>query len=322
MMTRRWLCLIVCGLIAAAGLLLWPGHWLPRATANVTLVSFTATSLPGQPEIYVEWETATEFDTIGFFIARSDAYTSTQWSRISGFIQHQGDTVVGAQYYFIDDNTVLNQTYFYRLEVINTDQTIDYHGPIWATAGVPATNTPTATLTPVATSTRTPTSTPTLTPSRTATPPGAQSANPTASSGNGSVVTPRIVSGATVTPVPTVPAGASGPIASDAAPTPAPQESGAQPFAPVPTLAPSVPNATEVAVAAPPPAGVDSAAAPAPTLAPADAASAVLEPVVIAAEETPSAAPASSTGSAPLILIGAALLFLGLAFVILRQARS
>ena len=39
----------------------------PYATPqNVTLTSFTATSLLGQPEIYVEWKTAAEFDTVVF----------------------------------------------------------------------------------------------------------------------------------------------------------------------------------------------------------------------------------------------------------------
>lgn len=39
----------------------------PYATPqNVTLTSFTVTSLLGQPEIYVEWKTAAEFDTVVF----------------------------------------------------------------------------------------------------------------------------------------------------------------------------------------------------------------------------------------------------------------
>jgi hypothetical protein len=104
---------------------------------NVTLVSFTAITLPGLPEIYIEWETATELDTVGFFIARSDSVIDP-FTRVSHFIPSEGDPIVGAQYYFLDKTTALNQTYYYRLEAINTDQTIDYYGPISATAGVPA----------------------------------------------------------------------------------------------------------------------------------------------------------------------------------------
>jgi hypothetical protein len=61
---------------------------------------------------------------------------------------------------------------------------------------------------------------------------------------------------------------------------------------------------------------------PVPTLVPADAVPAVVAPVVIATEAAPSSAPANTTNSGALVLIVAAVLFLGLAFVILRQARQ
>ena len=103
---------------------------------NVTLISFTAASLPGQPEIYLEWETATEFNTLGFFVARSDSAQGS-YIRVSDFIPHEGDTVVGAQYDWIDETTELGHTYFYRLEEITANQTSVFYGPIVATAGSP-----------------------------------------------------------------------------------------------------------------------------------------------------------------------------------------
>jgi hypothetical protein len=103
---------------------------------NVTLISFTATSLPGQPEIYVEWETATQFGTLGFFVVRSNFAQGT-YARVSDFIPREGDDLTGAQYDWIDETTVLSQTYFYRLEEINTDQISVFYGPIVATAGSP-----------------------------------------------------------------------------------------------------------------------------------------------------------------------------------------
>jgi hypothetical protein len=212
---RRWLLLIICGFIFAAGLALGPGGWLPSAYANVTLVSFTATYLPGTQEMRIEWETATEFDTVGFFIARGDI-SSGPFAQVSPFIQHEGDSVVGAVYEFTDETTELNQTYYYRLEVINTDQTIDYHGPITATTGVPAagTATPTRTSTFTATPTRTPT--PTATPT---TQPDTEDVDPPAASDDRIVATPRAATGATITPRPTMASGSSNPVAFAVTPT-------------------------------------------------------------------------------------------------------
>ena len=103
---------------------------------DATLVSFTAASLLGQPEIYVEWETAAEFDTVGFFVVRSDLAQGS-YVRVSDFIPHEGDIIIGAQYDWIDEVTELGHTYFYRLEEITTDQISIFYGPIVATAGSP-----------------------------------------------------------------------------------------------------------------------------------------------------------------------------------------
>lgn len=103
---------------------------------NVTLTSFTATSLLGQPEIYVEWKTAAEFDTVGFFVARSD-FAQGPYVRVSAFIPHEGNTITGAQYDWIDEVTELGHTYYYRLEEITADQISIFYGPIVATAGSP-----------------------------------------------------------------------------------------------------------------------------------------------------------------------------------------
>ena len=103
---------------------------------NVTLISFTAASLPGLPEIYVEWETATELDTVGFFVVRSDSAQGL-YARVSDFIPHEGDILTGAQYDWVDETTELGHTYFYRLEELTVDQTSMFYGPIVATAGSP-----------------------------------------------------------------------------------------------------------------------------------------------------------------------------------------
>jgi hypothetical protein len=291
---------------------------LQAQEANVVLVSFTASSVLGEPEIYLEWETATEFDTVGFFIARSSSATG-EFTIISEFMQHEGDTVVGAQYFYIDEDTVLNQTYYYRLDVLNTDQSTDYHGPIAAVAGVPPTITPTPSRTPTITPTSTPTSMPS--PTATATTQSSASDNSTPASSSDSVATPRPVTGATVTPRPTLSSNPANPIVSAATATLSTVTDDSQPTAdvfasPLPAIVAAAPvaQATSVVFAGAP----ESAPAPAP----ADAIPVAMAPVVVVTEAAPAAAQANAPNNPALLLLGAAVLFLGIAFVILRQARS
>ncbi len=333
MIKQSRLLLLLCGFILVAGLALWPGNWLSHAYANVTLVSFTAASLPGQPEIFIKWETATEFDTVGFFIARSDSATGT-FTRVSDFIPHEGDTVVGAQYDFIDETTVLNQTYYYRLEVLNTNQTVDTHGPIAAVAGVVPSPTPTVTQTPTATAT--PTATPTSTPTTTRTPtltltprPGTTSTNtPVPTNPPAASPTPRLVAGATVTPRPATgnvsvpPTASSGATQEPGAPsvqTQSPLDATA-----IPGSLPSAPELTAPTpvVNLPAPSAGEVAAAPAtPQLAPTLAAPGGEQPVVVVTEAAvPTSKPAESRNGGLLLIIGAAVFLLVGAFLLLRQA--
>ena len=106
------------------------------APLDVTLIRFSATSLPGQPEIYVEWETATEFDTLGFFVMRGNL-AQGPYTRISDFIPHEGNTLTGAQYGWIDRTATLGHTYYYRLEEITVNQTSIFYEAVPATSGSP-----------------------------------------------------------------------------------------------------------------------------------------------------------------------------------------
>ncbi len=148
------------------------------ARANVTLVSFTAA--PGDGEVDINWETATEIDTAGFFVRRSEAENG-EFARISDFIPAEGDGLTGATYEYLDEGLTNGMTYFYQLEAIDYDQSVEFFGPISVTlsgGGATPTLTPTDTSTPqgnpTATSTsrktKTPTHTPTRTPTRTRVP--------------------------------------------------------------------------------------------------------------------------------------------------------
>jgi len=117
----------------------------PRATANITLLSFTAIALNGQPEIFVKWETATEIGVAGFYVQRSLTNQPASFANISPFMPAEGGSLTGAVYNWLDDMTTLNTAYYYRLQEIPTDATrppIVYE-PVMVIAGVAATPTPT-----------------------------------------------------------------------------------------------------------------------------------------------------------------------------------
>ncbi len=329
-MISKWYQFLVlsCVFLLTAGLTSWPGNWSLRADANVSLISFTANSVPGLPEIYLEWVTGTEIDTAGFYIQRGDS-AAGPFTRVSDFIPSEGDSVTGAQYSEVDADTELNAIYYYRLEVVNTNQTSDYYGPIRAVAGTPATEVPDVTNTPTSTPTPTPTRTPTLTFIPSATPTthlNAASVNPTATSNIVSAATPLPITGETITPRPTSANSSLNPVIPTATPKLSLVATSSSQSAPNNTSVPSVPNAVNVATAVPPSPQIlsaqdDLSAAPAPTLVPADANPAVVAPVVIATEDVSAASPVGNTNGDALVLVVAAILFLGLAFVILRQAR-
>ena len=142
-MSRRkllWISLVF--LLGAVSVL---GGKPPRATANVTLISFTATALNGLPEVFVKWETATEIDVAGFYVQRSLTNQAASFANVSPFVPAEGDSLTGAVYDWLDDTTTLNTAYYYRLLEMPTDAgklPIAYD-PVWVMAGVAATPTPT-----------------------------------------------------------------------------------------------------------------------------------------------------------------------------------
>jgi hypothetical protein len=98
--------------------------------------------LVGQPEIYINWETATELDTAGFYIQRSLTNQADAYARVSPFQPAQDGGVTGAVYDWIDEMTTLNTTYWYRLEEVTTAQVTVLYDSVSVIAGVAATPTP------------------------------------------------------------------------------------------------------------------------------------------------------------------------------------
>ncbi|MFZ0546506.1 MAG: hypothetical protein WAM60_13760, partial [Candidatus Promineifilaceae bacterium] len=106
----RWLFILafIIGLAA-----IWPSKVNALPQEVITLLYFRGT---GQDNaIFLEWETATEFETEGFIVKRADSQAGpyTQLDQI-GFIPAEGGGIIGAYYHALDDVNVVNgQTYWY-----------------------------------------------------------------------------------------------------------------------------------------------------------------------------------------------------------------
>ncbi len=148
--------------------------------AAVTLVSLDA--YPGNQQVILEWETATEADMLGFYVTRNDQLNGN-YTRVSPFIFTQGTAVSGLIYQYIDLNLTNGKTYYYKLEAVDNNYNSEFFGPVTAIP-LEVTPTKTQTLTQTSstqsgskTSTATITSTPTIdltqskTPTRTSTSP-------------------------------------------------------------------------------------------------------------------------------------------------------
>jgi hypothetical protein len=128
--------------------------------AAVTLVSFVAN--PGNQQVILEWETATEADMLGFYITRNNQ-SKGNYTRISPFIFTQGTTVSGLVYQYIDGNVINGQTYYYKLEAVDNTYNSEFFGPV-SVIPLQTTSTHTQTITQTSsTQSLTRTSTPTIT---------------------------------------------------------------------------------------------------------------------------------------------------------------
>lgn len=102
------------GGLVLAGLLLLAGGVLLPAPATVTL----------------EWKTASEVETVGFLIYRSETPTGPYTRITPQLIPAADDPLLGGQYRYEDTSAVPGQTYYYQLEDVETDGTTTRHGPI------------------------------------------------------------------------------------------------------------------------------------------------------------------------------------------------
>lgn len=93
-------------------LLLLGALWLVLAGAILY------TQLAGPAEIEIEWVTETEFETAGFNIYRSESPAGSFVQINERLIPSQGDPAAGSAYAFLDRGVMAGQTYYYRLEEV------------------------------------------------------------------------------------------------------------------------------------------------------------------------------------------------------------
>jgi hypothetical protein len=70
------------------------------------------------PKIIFTWETASEVDTAGFIIHRSDSADGPFFPITGTPVLAQGDPLVGDQYEYVDTNVIWGRRYFYKLEEV------------------------------------------------------------------------------------------------------------------------------------------------------------------------------------------------------------
>ena len=86
--------------------------------------------LNGHPSITIEWSTASELDTAGFNLYRSDSQKNEGIKVNNGLIPASSDPLDGGNYTYEDNQVVTGIIYFYTLEEIETSGKTNILGQI------------------------------------------------------------------------------------------------------------------------------------------------------------------------------------------------
>jgi hypothetical protein len=103
------------------------GLWLVLLLTGLTACSPTS-------RVVVEWTTASEINTSGFNLYRSERADGPYVKINAQVIPASTDPLVGGQYRFEDVTVTAGQTYYYELEDVELDGASTRHGPIVVTA--------------------------------------------------------------------------------------------------------------------------------------------------------------------------------------------
>jgi predicted secreted protein len=78
----------------------------------------------------VRWQTASEFDALGFHVYRSRGHA---WKRLTHTLIVAKGSVAGASYRFLDRTAKRGVAYRYRIKAVNRDGTTSWFGPVRVT---------------------------------------------------------------------------------------------------------------------------------------------------------------------------------------------
>jgi hypothetical protein len=130
---KRWL--PGMAMLSVAVLVLWPLS--QPAPSSVILNYFRAAWHADLETVIIEWQTATELNTIGFIVQRSES-ASSGFVDITEVIPAVGDQLSGWTYDPVADDPdtlVIGTTYWYRLIIINATPPNDEIAPVAVLAG-------------------------------------------------------------------------------------------------------------------------------------------------------------------------------------------
>ena len=106
--------------------------WLTSALLAVAALAlgYYARMAPAEATITVEWATASELDTAGFNLYRSES-PDGPFTRINDYlIPGSLEPLIGGSYVFTDTDVVAGHTYYYQLEDVETVGTTTRHEPV------------------------------------------------------------------------------------------------------------------------------------------------------------------------------------------------
>ena len=79
--------------------------------------------------ITIEWTTASELNTAGFNLYRSDAKAGDYTRLNTDVIPGSTDPLTGGSYVYTDTNVIAGRTYYYQLEDVETSGDVTRHEP-------------------------------------------------------------------------------------------------------------------------------------------------------------------------------------------------
>ena len=103
-----------------------------RPLASLALLALAACA-PTPARIVVQWTTATEINTAGFNVYRSER-AEGPYTKLNAQLIPASDALTGGKYQYEDTTVVAGKTYYYQLEDVEYGGATARHGPIVITA--------------------------------------------------------------------------------------------------------------------------------------------------------------------------------------------